>query len=268
MPTVADAIKLMRNIAPEEYAYKDGIENVGLIVGRLDAKVNKIMCCLDVSSRVIDEALEAGANLIISHHPLIFLPVSSISCETVLGQKLLRLAENKIAVYASHTNLDFVADGINDFVAERIGLKESKPLDAYISDDAGLGRIGDLSGKIPASQLRDKVGLLLNDKFVRIIGDRAAQVRRIAVINGAGGGDTKYIDLAREAGADCLVTADVKHHVAVYALDCGLTLIEPQHHTMEHCYIQRLVQLLKLEVKAHKLDVEVIQSAREAGIRN
>jgi len=268
MPTVGDTIKLIQAIAPEEFAYKEGVENVGLIIGRRAAKAVKVMCCLDVSNRVIDEAVAEKVGLIISHHPLIFMPISSVSCEDVLGRKILRLIENKIAVYASHTNLDFVADGINDYVANLIGLKGITVLDPYIGANAGFGRAGDLFIGMTAEALRKEVAHALNDPFVRVIGERTDFIKRVAVINGGGGGETKYIDMARDADADCLITADVKHHVAEYALDCGFTIIEPQHHTMEFCYIQKLVQLLQIKAKEQKLNIEIIQASSETNIRS
>jgi len=268
MPTVGEAIKLMQAIAPDEYAYKTEYDNVGLIVGDIKQNVRRVLCCLDVTNRVIDEAIENKADLIISHHPPIFYPTPSVSSETVLGRKLLKLIKHNIAVYASHTNLDFVKDGINDFIAVQVGLKNVAPLEPYISEKAGFGRVGDLPSRVTAATLREHVSQLLNDKFVRIIGDSKGYILRIAVINGAGGGDAKYVDMALKAKANCLITADVRHHVAVHAMDAGLTIIEPQHFNMEYAYIQRLVQLLKMEIKAQKVPLEVAQSARETGVRS
>ncbi|MCL2370118.1 MAG: Nif3-like dinuclear metal center hexameric protein [Firmicutes bacterium] len=268
MPTVGEAIKLIQAIAPEEHAYKQEYDNIGLIVGDKSQHTRKVMCCLDVTNTVIDEAIEARADLIISHHPIIFHPTATVSSDTVLGKKILRLIKHNIAVYSAHTNLDFVKDGINDFVAIQLGLKNLRTLEPYVSEDVGFGRIGELPSKATAATFREIISQLLGDKFVRIIGDPKGKVMRIAVINGGGGGDTKYIDMAIKAKADCLVTADVRHHVAVYALDAGITIIEPQHFNMEHCYIQRLVQLLKLEVKAKKMSLEVVQAIKETSFRS
>ena len=102
---------------------------------------------------------------------------------------------------------------------------------------------------------------------MRILSEPYAQVKKIAVINGAGGGDTKYIDMALAEGADCLITSDIKHHVAVYAADAGLAIIEPQHYSLEHAYIARLVQTLKIEAKSKKINVEVMQAESEISPR-
>lgn len=263
MATVGEIINTLRNFAPEDFQFKSEYDNVGLMLGDERATVTKVMCCLDVTANVINEAASEGAELIISHHPLIWSPLRSITADTVDGRKILAAAKAGISVYSSHTNLDFVKDGINDFVAFSLGLRNIEPLDAYISDEEGFGRVGNLSNKVYCTVLKGEVESLLKDNYVRIIGEPLAQVKRIAVINGGSGGDTKYIDMALKANADCLITADVKHHVAVYARECGLTVIEPQHFTMEHIYISRLVQILKIEAKSNKLNVEILQSSSE-----
>ncbi len=265
--TVKEALSILRDFAPEEYEYKADYDNVGLILGDENRAVTRVLCCLDVTMRVIDEAINMGAELIISHHPMIFYPVKNIRADNVTGAKLLKAAENGIAIYAAHTNLDFVSGGINDYVAQILGLRNIKSLEPYIDSEVGFGRVGDLANKVYCSVFKGEVESVLKDSYVRTVGEPYAQVKRIAVINGGGGGDTKYVDMAIAAGADCLVTADVKHHVAVYAFERGITLIEPQHYTMEHCYLARLVQNLRIEAKARKADIEIVLSQAEQNPR-
>lgn len=261
--TVGAALALLRDFAPEEYRYKEEYDNIGLILGDENRIVNRVLCCLDVTQSVIEEAVGLGVELIVSHHPMIYAPIKNIRGDDILGRKLLTAAEHGIAIYAAHTNLDFVRDGINDYVAQLLGLHSVEVIEPYIDGENGFGRVGELGNKVYCSVLKGEVESVLKDSYVRTIGEPYAQVKRVAVINGAGGGDTKYIDMAMHAGADCLITADVKHHVAVYALETGMTIIEPQHFTMEHCYISRLVQYLKIEAKARHADVEILQSQVE-----
>lgn len=264
---VKQAVDLLRGFAPEEYEYKAEYDNIGLILGDENAPVTKILCCLDVTDKVINEAITLGAQLIISHHPMIYCPIKQINAGTVLGAKLLKAASHGISIYAAHTNLDFTRDGINDFVAQMIGLHNVVSLEPYIDGELGFGRVGDLSIKVYSSVLKGEIETLLHDSYVRTVGEPYSQVKRVAVINGGGGGDTKYIDMALKAKADCLITADVKHHVALYAYESGITIIEPQHYTMEYCYISRLVQILKLEAKAKKVDIEILQAQSETNPR-
>ena len=261
--TVGQAVAMLKDFAPEEYAYKKEYDNIGLILGDENAPVSRVLCCLDATEGVIDEAIRTGAELIVSHHPMLFRPINQINGSTVLGRKLLKAAQNGIAIYAAHTNLDFVSGGINDYVAQLLGLHNITVLDPYVNEENGFGRVGDLSSKVYISVLKGEVETVLRDSYVRTVGEPYAQVKRVAVINGGGGGDTSIVDAAIAAGADCLITADVKHHVAVYAYESGLTLIEPQHFTMEYCYISRLVQILKIEAKARKTDLVIEQSKVE-----
>ena len=260
MARVKDVINLFKEIAPEENVVIDDYDNVGLLVGKASSEVSKVLCCLDATEEVVAEATKIGAQMIISHHPMIFAPIKSVTEETVVGRKIITAIENGISIYAAHTNLDFSENGINDFVAELIGLTNVEVMDAYISKYAGLGRVGNLSAPIEVASLKRNVENLFADKYVRLIGEPYETVERVAVINGAGGGDTAYIDMAVRANADCLITADVKHHVAVYAKENGLTLIEPQHYTMEYCYISQLVDRLRDEASLQGLDVEFTQS--------
>lgn len=264
--TVKGALELLKSFAPEEYEFKEEYDNIGLICGNQDAEVNKILCCLDVTNKVLDEAINVGAQLIVSHHPMIYCPIKNVTSDDVLGRKLLKAIEHKIAIYASHTNLDFCPDGINDYVAVQLGLRNVEALKTY-DGDKGFGRVGELANKVYITVLKGEVETILRDNYVRIVAEPYAQVKRVAVINGAGGGDTAYVDMAVKAGADCLITADMKHHVAVYAMDCGLSVIEPQHYTMEHVYISRLVQNFKIEAKSSKADIEIVQAASDTNPR-
>ncbi|MCL2797272.1 MAG: Nif3-like dinuclear metal center hexameric protein [Firmicutes bacterium] len=267
MATVEQVIGMLKDFAPEEHAFKEEYDNVGLLFGDKTAPVTKLVVALDATEAVIDEAVTLGAELIVSHHPFIYCPVKRINAEDIIGRKILKAAKAGINIYSAHTNLDFVKDGINDFLAVSLNLREIKPLTPYISEQAGFGRVGELQSKVFCSVLKGEVEMLLSDMHVRVIGDLTAQVKRVAIINGGGGGDTKYIDMALSAGADCLITADVKHHVAVYAREAGLTVIEPQHFNMEYAYLSRLCRILKIEAKSRKTKIEILQSQAETNPR-
>lgn len=267
MATVKDVIQLINKIAPEENAITDGYDNVGLIVGRNDTPVDCVMCCLDATEEVIAEAIKFGAQMIISHHPMLFMPTNKINDETVLGRKILTAIENGIAIYAAHTSLDFSKGGINDYLAQLLHLSNIQTMDEYIGENEGLGKVGDLSASMYVTVLKAEVEKVLSDAYVRIIGEPYDSISRVAVINGAGGGDTKYIDMAIKAGADCLITADVKHHVAVYAKESGLTVIEPQHYTMEYAYMSEFTQILNEKAKENGVSVRFVQSEKDINPR-
>lgn len=255
MAIVNDVINAFSVIAPASDMAEDEYDNVGLLVGKRKSNVTKVLCCLDATRAVIDEAIALGAELIVSHHPMIYAPIRSVTTDDVTGDKVVKAIENHVAIYAAHTNLDFTPDGINDYAAELLALKDVEVMCPFGQPGAGMGRVGVLRKPTTAEKLGELCKNVFHDDFVRIVGDKNAVVNRVAVINGAGGGDVKYIDAAIDAGADCLVTADVKHHVAVYAVDRGFTLIEPQHYAMEHVYIGKLAA--KLREKFPELDIFV-----------
>lgn len=262
MAKVSDIIKIMQEIAPECHTYKDGHDNVGLLVGKSDQTVTKVLCCLDASSQVLQEAIQLGCQLIVSHHPVVFYKLN-VNDSTPSGRLLLNLVANNISVYSAHTNLDFVTDGINEYISKLLGIHDITPIESYIDSTQGFGRVGHLESPTTLIDFARLVSTRLQDDCVRIVGDKLKTISKIAVINGGGGGDTKYIDWAIKCGADALVTADVKHHVAIYAQECGIALIEPQHYTSEHPYISVLKNRLNEACKKQSLDIEIIQSLKD-----
>ncbi len=158
--------KVMAELYPPQRAAS--WDNVGFQVGNPDGRVDRILIALEVNDAVIDEAIEQGADMIITHHPLIFKPLSSVTTETMGGAMVLRLIENRIALYAAHTNMDVTEGGTNDFLFEKLGLAERQVLSVEGSDrfqklivyvplthaeavreamvDAGAGRLGDYEG--------------------------------------------------------------------------------------------------------------------------
>ena len=130
MIKVRDIFDKLREIAPLEYQM--GFDNSGFLLGRADSEVERVLLSLDVTEKVVDEAIELGAQLIVSHHPLIFSPLKSIRDE-----KLLKLAENGISVISMHTNLDIAKGGVNDVLLRLLGATGDEVL-----DDEGCGRVG------------------------------------------------------------------------------------------------------------------------------
>lgn len=261
MPKVNDVIMTMKEIAPENNTF--GHDNVGLLVGDQDAEVSRVLCCLDVTQSVLDEAIEQGAQLIISHHPIIFLPISRITSDSPLGNKIIKAISNGISIYSAHTNLDFSVGCINDYLMKLLDFTDVVPLDPYISEEEGFGRVGNLTTGTTANALRDKLGYLLHDNHIGIIGNSDAKISRVAIINGSGGGDIEYINMAIAKGADCLITGEVKHHVAIYAVERGFTVIEAGHYTTERIFIPQLARILTQRLSAKKIEVEILTSQKE-----
>lgn len=263
MLKVKDIVSVMEEVAPLSCVYTDEYDNVGLLVGDEDDAVSKIICCLDVTNEVIDEAITLKADMIISHHPIIFAPIRSVSSCTITGRKIVKAIKNGISVYSAHTNLDFSDGGINDAVCRALSLTHVKNLLTY-GDNKGFGRVGILAAPLSGEQFRQKVASAFNDEHV-LLTESGNLCKKVVVVNGGGGGNEDIINQALACGADTVVTGDVKHHVAVYAKDAKITLIEPQHYTMEYFYIAELVKVLSEKTK--QFNIQIIQSRSESNPR-
>lgn len=218
MRKVNDVFDCLKDIAPLELQL--GFDNAGLQLGRLNAPVERVLLTLDVTSEVVDEAERIGAQLIVSHHPLIFSPIKSVSDEL-----LLRLAECGIAVISMHTNLDIAEGGVNDVLLELIGAKREGYLDAD-----NCGRVGVLPEDMELSEF-----LTLCKAALKVGGlkyhDAHRPVRHIAVMGGSGG---DYVEDAFEKGCDTYLTADIKHHQFLLAKELGINVIDADHFCTEN----------------------------------
>ncbi len=221
-----EIIRVIEKYAPPALA--ESYDNVGLLLGDKNREVSSVLFSLDVDMKVAKEAKEKGAELIISHHPLIFHPTKSITADTALGRTILFLAENKIAVYAAHTNLDIVSGGLNDLASELLGLSNTSPLDE--TEGIGVGRVGTLSVPILCEHLAKYIKNVYNLPFVRYVGDGGKPIKTIALCTGSGG---DLLQKAIEKGADAYITGDIKYSVARMAEESGISLIELGHYDSE-----------------------------------
>lgn len=231
MRRAGEIYEYLKELAPLELQMD--FDNSGFQLGRLDAEVNKALLALDVTEEVVGEAIELGAQLIISHHPLIFSKLRSI-----MDTKLLRLAENRIAVISMHTNLDIAAGGVNDVLITLLGARADGPL-----DPDNCGRVGEL----PEAQQFDSFlrfcKTALDSKGLRYY-DAGRPVKRLAVMGGSGG---DYIGCAAEKGCDTYVTADIKYHQFLEAKELGINLIDGDHFCTENPVIPSLCEKLRHE---------------------
>ena len=256
----SDIIALMRRFAPESATEPGFSDNVGLLVGSARGVCGRVLLCLDCTERAVEEAAAKGCSLIVAHHPLIFRSVSRVTDETPTGRAVLAAARLNVSVYCAHTNLDFCDGGLNDFAAETAELKNVRPM----TTDGGIkvGRTGDLPAPTTAARLAAKCAEAFGDPRAAVAGDGSKTVRAAAIVNG-GGGDIEFLKLAAESGADCYITGDVPHHVALYAAESGMPVIIVQHYATERIYISRLKDILTEAARACGLDAEFIVSESE-----
>ena len=243
MTAVKEIYQLIDNFAPFETQMD--FDNAGFLVGRGDRAVERVLVALDITKVVVEEAVRRGCQLIVSHHPVIFGGVKSVTDETVTGQVLLALAENGLSAICAHTNLDAAEGGVNDCLAQRLGLTDTVLLEQDGTDRRGraygIGRIGQahrtgVSGAEYAAYVKEKLGA----RSVRFE-DAGIPVSRVAV---GGGSCGSMLEQVRAAGCDTFVTADVKYDVFLSARAMGINLIDAGHYATENVVCPALAKLI------------------------
>src|SRR5690554_2768667 len=198
---VKDFMKLVESHAP--VSYKEEYDNVGLMVGDSKAQITGILFSMDTTLEVIQEAKENDVNLIVSHHPMLFMKPKTITTKTLQGRKIIELIKNGINVYAAHTNLDSVKDGMNDTIVRMFDYLDFDIIEQCPFDfDSGIGRIVYLRRPVKLSEFINKTKKVLGVETLRYSGDLTQQIRRVAIINGSG---QSYFKKAIAEGADCIL---------------------------------------------------------------
>jgi len=354
--TVAAIINTMEGLFPPALA--EEWDNTGLLVGDVNQNVERILVSLDVDEEVIDEAVHQNVHMIISHHPLIFHPVKNLLFHESLGKAIRKLIKNDIAVFCAHTNMDIAPGGINDFLAETLGLTgveilaetkgenlfklvvfvpqdfldqvrtalcdagagyigqyshctfaaagegtflplagtnpflgeqgklekaaeyrletivpqqklkpvveamlKSHPYEEVAYDifptaiegrKFGLGRVGCCPRPVTLAQLTEKVKSIFKVPVVRAAGDPEQVISKVAVLGGAG---MSYLYAAKEKGAQCFITGDVKFHEAQQAKAFDIALIDAGHYATEALFIPELAKILRNKLSMFGIDV-------------
>ena len=244
---VRDIYSFLCTIAPLELQMD--FDNSGFLIGRGDSSVDRILLSLDLTAEVIEEAIEHKAELIVTHHPVLFHPVKSVTDGDPELAKLLQLIENRIAVISMHTNLDIAQDGVNDVLLGLFGLKAESAL-----DEDGCGRIGELGQSVTMKEFLPKCKELLQTNGLRYY-DAGRKVKRIAVMGGSGG---ESITRAAKLGCDTYLTADIKYHQFLLAKELSINLIDGDHFCTENPIILCLAERLRVQFP----DIQVFVSER------
>lgn len=249
MIMVKDIINMLEEKFPKANA--EEWDNVGLLVGGLKQEVKKVQLSIDATEKSVEFAKINGSNMIITHHPMIFKPIKSVTSMDSTGRKIIKLIEEHIALYAMHTNLDSSKNGLNDYVLQLLEVEESKIIDINEKDEtAGIGRIYTLSSEKTINEYADFVKEKLKIKNIRMISnDKNKKIKKIALINGAG---MSYWRKVKSLGVDLFITGDISYHDALDARESGLELLDIGHFESENCF----TEILKEELE--KLGLEVI----------
>lgn len=196
--------------------------------------------------------------MIVTHHPLPFHQLRRVTSETTTGRLLLQLIEAGVAIYSSHTAFDSSEHGINQQLAEGIGLVGTRPLlpGPEASDALGTARVGEIEPAATLAQLASTVSRFLDIPQVQVVGDTGRQIERVAVACGSGGG---FLDEARRAGCDLLVTGEARFHTCLEAEATGIALVLAGHFASERFALERLA----VEIAQQLPEVETFASQQE-----
>ena len=255
MANVNDIRFFFRLVAPD-YMKLD-FDNIGLLVGFPENPVTKVLVALDITDAVIEEAAAMGAELIVSHHPLLFEPLKRVTSDDLKGRKVIRLIQCGISALCLHTNMDTAFGGVNDCLMAALGGTVTGLLDPHGNHldgtPYGVSRLGILPEPMELSAFLERTKAALNCAGLRFV-DGGKPVQKLACCGGAGGGDMKK---ALAAGCDTYVTADLKYDHFLEAKELGLNLIDADHFCTENVVVPQFKALL--ELKFPELEVRVSQ---------
>ena len=235
-------------------------DNVGLLCGSKNTPVTKILVALDPFEQVVQEAADWGAELMITHHPLIFQPTKSVTDETSIGRSIIRLCRHGISAINAHTNLDQAPGGVNDVLAQTLGLQDIQVINACGVDEDGnqwgllrCGEVKEQSLDAFLATVKEKLGC----QGLRYV-DGGKPVQKVAV---GGGSCASGMPEALAAGCDTFVTADIKYNQFWDASDLGLNLIDAGHFATENPVVAVLTR--KLQATFPDVEVKISEKHRD-----
>ena len=245
-------IELLEKQSPKSYACD--WDNVGLLVGREDKEIQKIYIALDATDEAIEEAIANGADMLLTHHPMIFKGMKRVTQEDFIGRRIIRLIQNDMVYYAMHTNFDVM--GMADLAADYLGISDTRVLEiTSVSEtgEEGIGRYGSLKKEMTVRECCEEVKQAFSLENVKVFGDLERKVKNAAISPGSG---KSVISNALQAGVDVLITGDIDHHEGIDAVAQNMTVIDAGHYGVEHIFIPYMEQYLKREAKELEIAVQ------------
>ena len=266
--TVAKIIQIMDQLAPPLLA--EEWDNVGLQIGDPRQPVRRIWVALDPSPEVVKAACQKKVDLLVTHHPLIFRPLKSIDFETPGGSIIQMATHHQLAIFSAHSNLDIVRDGVNDVLAQRLGLRNLavlQPIQArerakgdmtsLTGDEAefGIGRIGLLTKAGSFKSLVTLIKKKLKLDFVRVAGDLEMKVTRVAICSGSG---SSLMQAFLSSKAQVYISGDIHYHNAREAETANRGIIDIGHFPSEHLMVDALAQQLENIISKAGIEAEIM----------
>lgn len=242
--------KVMDIIAP--LTLMESWDNSGFQID-LNNEIAKILVSLELTEKVVDEAIEMGADLILTHHPLFFNDLNNIMSSNFKGSMVVKLIQNNISLYSSHTPFDIVNGGNNDYLGKLLGVKNIVVL------EDGFCRTGEFEMPVSvrniAAGLSEKIGIDIHN--FRLAGNEDDLISKVAWCTGSG---TDFIDDAMESGCQLFITGDLKYHQAQDSLSKGIQVLDIGHFGSEIIFNDNATNLLKKIISTKGIDVEILST--------
>jgi dinuclear metal center YbgI/SA1388 family protein len=276
---LSEIIKILDLLFRKDLALE--ADNPGFLIGNTHKDIKKILIALDGTDEVIDEAIKLQAGLLLVHHPLIYDPLKTITSQENIQSKVLKLIENRIAVYAAHTNYDVMPGGLNQLAAEKMGLKNIEILEPLQGMDnpenkfanTGTGRVGNLEGEKTLKGFFEELKQRLDlESFQWLSNNRSAdikrKIKRIAVINGGANSSADFLSspgfLSGAGGkaADVVIVGEIKYSNAIKIAESGIIVIAVGHAESEKPAIDGMSEIIKHFLESNNInnDIDVLKS--------
>jgi len=224
--TVQKIYETIDTIAPFALAEKD--DNAGVLLGNKETPVRKALLALDMTREVVAEAVEIGAELVITHHPVMYIPIQKLSTDEAMYHAI----QAGLSMIAAHTNIDIAEGGLNDILAEKLGLTDTTAYE--------IGRVGAMQNAFTSKELACHVKNCLGCEWVRYV-PSDGPIQKVGICTGGGG---SYMYEAAEMGAQAFITGDIRHHEMMYAKEKNITLIDAGHFDTENILMPVLQEKL------------------------
>ncbi|MGL1932131.1 MAG: Nif3-like dinuclear metal center hexameric protein [Desulfotalea sp.] len=256
---IADILTSIEQDAPQSLA--ESWDNVGLLVGNRKQEVEKILVGLDPSTALLEEAISIQADTIITHHPLIFRPLSAIDTSSPTGKVIELAIKNDISIIACHTNLDNAIGGVSARLAEALGLQVENPLIALENHEGcGVGCIASFGEEMDTKSFFALILKNLKVDNINIAGPIPDTVRRVALCGGSGSG---FASAAQKSGVDIYISAEIKHDIARWAEEKNFCIVDAGHYSTEQFSVGLLADKLKNYASEYDWSLNVVESCFE-----
>lgn len=232
-----EIIQAFEELAPLSLA--EDWDNSGLLIGLEDKEINRVYIALDATDDVVTDAIEKEVDLLLTHHPLIFKSLKTITNKDFVGNRLIQLIQNEVNYYSMHTNFDVAV--MADLAADYLRLSETEVLEKT-DEIHGIGKIGLLQGEMELEELCEYVKNVFSLDHVKVFGNTSKKMKKVAIMPGSG---KSYINNTIHSHADVMITGDIDHHEGIDGVAQGLVIIDAGHYGIEHIFVEYMKQFIE-----------------------